>query len=352
MPVLRASFSDRLLAWFERHGRHDLPWQAEQTPYRVWVSEIMLQQTQVSTVIPYYRRFMRRFPDVRALAAAEQDAVLAHWSGLGYYARARNLHKAAGRIVEEFKGEFPRALADLIALPGVGRSTAGAILSLARGRRYPILDGNVKRVLARYHAVAGWPGNRAVENRLWDYAEQHTPARDFAAYTQAIMDLGATICARRRPRCGQCPVQADCAARLSGQQHALPESKPPRPKPRRKTIFAILEDKRGRVMLEQRPPAGIWGGLWCFPELASNAAVAEEVRKKYGYHIKETIEYAPLEHTFSHFHLQIRPLCLKITGAPGRVNDSAGLTWLKPGASPNKGLPAPVATLLRGLARD
>ena len=349
---MRASFADRLLAWFERHGRHDLPWQSGQTPYRVWVSEIMLQQTQVITVIPYYRRFMQRFPDVRALAAAPPDAVLAHWSGLGYYARARNLHQAAGRVVADFKGEFPRVFADLIALPGVGRSTAGAILALACDRRYPILDGNVKRVLARYHAVAGWPGNKVVENRLWDYAEQHTPARDFAAYTQAIMDLGATICVRRRPRCAQCPLQADCAARLSGQQHALPESKPPRQRPRRQTIFAILEDKQGQVMLEHRPPAGIWGGLWCFPELESNAAVAEEVRKKYGCHIKETIEHEPLEHTFTHFHLQIRPLRLKITAANGRINDSAAFTWLKPGTNPNCGLPAPVAALLRGLAGD
>ena len=309
-----------------------------------------MQQTQVMTVIPYYQRFMQRFPDVRALAAAAPDAVLHHWSGLGYYARARNLHKAARRVVGECKGDFPRTFAGLMALPGIGRSTAGAILALACGRRYPILDGNVKRVLARYHAVAGWPGHKAVENLLWDYAERHTPARDFAAYTQAIMDLGATICARRRPDCGRCPLNADCAARRTGQQHALPGAKPRRQRPRRKTIFAIIENKQGQVLLEQRPPAGIWGGLWCFPEIETNAAVAEEVRKKYGYRVKEMFEYEPLEHAFSHFHLQIRPLHLKIKQADRRVCDSAALTWLKPGASPERGLPAPVASLLRGLA--
>ncbi len=239
------TFAERLLTWYEKHGRHDLPWQRDATPYHVWVSEIMLQQTQVATVIPYYERFVERFPDVRSLADAAIDEVLHHWSGLGYYARARNLHKAARTVCDEFGGQFPPVLEELESLPGVGRSTAGAILSSALGGRAPILDGNVKRVLARYHAIGGWPGRSAVMKTLWEHAEAHTPHERVAEYTQAIMDLGATLCTRSRPACDDCPQRSDCQARALGRQADFPGRKPTREKPTRTTCFVIARVSLG-----------------------------------------------------------------------------------------------------------
>ena len=342
-------FSDQLLAWFEQHGRHDLPWQHSRTPYRVWVSEIMLQQTQVATVIPYYERFMESFPDIKVLAAAKQDDVLHHWTGLGYYARARNLHKAAKIIVEQYQGSFPVTIDEIILLPGIGRSTAGAILSLACKQRYPILDGNVKRVLTRYHAISGWPGKKQVESVLWRYAEQHTPNKDFDKYTQAIMDLGATICTRRNPDCANCPQTATCIARQQNSQHDFPESKPRSKLPQRETIFAIIENDNGEVLLEQRPPSGIWGGLWCFPELAKDELSDDHMRKSYGYSVKEKTEYQKVKHTFSHFHLMIRPVHLKIKARINKVNDSGQKAWIKPGSPLELGFPAPVISMLKDL---
>jgi A/G-specific adenine glycosylase len=342
-------FSDRLLIWFAEHGRHDLPWQREQTPYRVWISEIMLQQTQVVTVIPYFERFMQAFPDVKTLANAEQDQVLHLWTGLGYYARARNLHKTAKIIVDEYLGEFPVTLDEIMALPGIGRSTAGAILSLANEIRHPILDGNVKRVLSRYHGIEGWPGEKKIEEQLWSYAELHTPEESVRNYTQAIMDLGATICLRRNPVCDACPFNEDCFARKVGRQDDFPGSKPKKTKPNKETIFAIIENEKGEVLLQQRPPAGIWGGLWCFPEFSSEQSVKDEIKKQYGLNAMQQHEYKSFRHTFSHFHLMIRPVHIKLKGHENKVKESELLTWLDPAEHSGLGFPAPVVTLLADL---
>lgn len=260
-------FARNLLHWYDKHGRHDLPWHHNRNAYRVWVSEIMLQQTQVTTVIPYFEAFMARFPDVRALASAPEDDVLSHWSGLGYYARARNLHKAAKQVVMEFGGEFPADQETLESLTGIGRSTAAAILAQAFGKRATILDGNVKRVLARYHAVPGWPGQSAVLNKLWEHAENHTPEERVKDYTQAIMDLGAMVCTRNKPECKTCPVNDGCQAYNRDEVQRYPGPKPRKEKPEKTTWMLILEDTKGRILLERRPPTGIWGGLWSLPEL-------------------------------------------------------------------------------------
>ncbi|HVC37268.1 MAG TPA: A/G-specific adenine glycosylase, partial [Gammaproteobacteria bacterium] len=266
-----------LLRWYRVHGRKDLPWQHQPTPYRVWVSEIMLQQTQVSTVIPYYGRFMMRFPDIRALANAPLDEVLHLWSGLGYYARARNLQRAAQIIRDDYGGVFPREFEKAASLPGIGRSTAGAILALACGERHAILDGNVKRVLTRLHGAKGWPGENAVAKKLWALAERHTPLKNVAAYTQAIMDLGATVCTRSRPRCLDCPIAVGCVAHIDGNETKFPTPRPRKRLPVRRTCMLLITCK-GRVMLERRPPAGIWGGLWGFPELPADREVVEWCR--------------------------------------------------------------------------
>src|SRR5690606_34704110 len=260
VQVTPKQFQRAVLGWYDQHGRKDLPWQQQITPYRVWVSEIMLQQTQVSTVIPYFERFMHRFPDVQALARAPVDDVLHHWTGLGYYARARNLHKAAQKVAQEFAGEFPADIDALTSLPGVGRSTAGAIASLAMNLRAPILDGNVKRVLARFYAIDGYPGERAVEQQLWHHAENLTPHTRLREYTQVMMDLGATLCTRSKPRCDDCPLQKSCRAFADNSMHLYPGRKAKKALPTRRTWMLLLEDAEGRVLLEQRPPAGLWGG--------------------------------------------------------------------------------------------
>lgn len=265
-----AEFTRSVLRWYKKHGRHDLPWQKDINAYRVWVSEIMLQQTQVNTVIPYYERFMQTFPTVRDLAQADIDEVLHLWTGLGYYARARNLHKSARIIHTDHNNRFPDDLESIVALPGIGRSTAGAILSLALNQVAPILDGNVKRVLARYHRVEGWPGNKKTEQKLWQLAESVTPDKEFAAYTQAIMDLGATVCTRSNPLCDQCPVNNGCEARETGTQEQYPGKKPKKTLPVKQTIFTIIENDKGEVLLEKRLPQGIWGGLWSFPNVNPN----------------------------------------------------------------------------------
>ncbi|HHM04964.1 MAG TPA: adenine DNA glycosylase [Gammaproteobacteria bacterium] len=342
----RSAFSRRLLKWWDRHGRKDLPWQREPTPYRVWVSEIMLQQTQVATVIPYYTRFMARFPTVAELADAALDEVLHRWSGLGYYARARNLSAAARQIQQRWGGELPRTQAELMTLPGIGRSTAAAILALAMDQPLAILDGNVKRVLSRYHAVAGWPGRREVEQRLWAYAEAHTPPHRAAHYTQAIMDLGATVCTRRRPRCDRCPFGSDCAARRAGRVADHPGPKPRRQLPRRSTRMLLIENAAGAVLLLKRPPAGLWGGLWGLPECPLETAPARWCRQELGLDI-EVLENWPLvRHSFSHYHLDIHPSRARAGQCRGVMEGPPAL-WYNPGQSQALGLAAPVQTLLQ-----
>ena len=344
---MTAAFAARILAWYDRHGRHDLPWQREPTPYRVWVSEIMLQQTQVATVIPYYERFMQRFPDVSSLALASGDEVLHHWSGLGYYARARNLHRAARQIMTVHEGRFPDRIDLVEGLPGIGRSTAGAILSLALGQRHAILDGNVKRVLARHRAVDGWPGRSAVARRLWALAEAETPEARVADYNQAMMDLGATLCTRGTPDCGRCPVGGDCEARRQGRQADYPGRRPRKGLPVRAVQMLLLRDPRGRVLLERRPAPGLWGGLWCLPELTPDADPVQWCRRQGLDAVGEALGLAPRRHTFSHFHLEILPCEIPLREPGYGVMDSDRLLWYNPRRPQALGLAAPVARLLQ-----
>jgi A/G-specific adenine glycosylase len=340
--------ADALLAWHARCGRHDLPWQIDRTPYRVWISEIMLQQTQVATVIPYYERFMRRFPDVTTLADAPIDDVLHLWSGLGYYARARHLHRAAVRVRDEFQGRFPGDFDTVAGLPGIGRSTAGAILALSRGERHPILDGNVKRVLSRCFGIEGDPSSRAVTERLWACAEHCTPRDEVATYTQAIMDLGATVCVRRRPLCAGCPLEARCAARLTGRQHELPSPRAARARPARHTFMLVACREDGSVLLERRPERGIWGGLWCLPEFAATEEAAAFVTRTLSGVVGSPPGLLPLEpvrHAFTHFDLTITPLRARC-GAIGAILEVPEVIWYNPREPAPVGLPAPVRALL------
>ncbi|MDX1406218.1 MAG: A/G-specific adenine glycosylase [Woeseiaceae bacterium] len=341
----RDDFGTRLLAWFAAHGRKDLPWQRDPSPYRVWVSEIMLQQTQVATVIPYFQRFMRSFPNVASLATAELDDVLHHWSGLGYYARARNLHTAAKTIRAEHGGRFPETFEEVIALPGIGRSTAGAILALSCGQRYPILDGNAKRVLARYHAVEGWPGKSSVAQTLWQAAERHTPSKDVAQYTQAIMDLGATVCTRSRPRCELCPLSRDCAAKASGRQAEFPGKREKKSKPLKKTQM-VLVHTGDSVLLERRPPAGIWGGLWSFPEIDAQADASSWCRHTLDALPVKTRQWQILSHSFTHYDLDIQPTVVRVNSQSSKVADDDDRMWYAFDAPQNIGMAAPVANLL------
>jgi A/G-specific adenine glycosylase len=340
-------FADALLEWYERAGRHHLPWQHNPDPYRVWVSEIMLQQTQVGTVIPYYQRFMARFPDVGALAAAPVDEVLHLWSGLGYYARARNLQRAAQRVRDEYGGEFPHDFAAVASLPGIGRSTAGAILALSRNERFPILDGNVRRVLARYFGVAGARADRALEKRLWELAEECTPHTRVAAYTQAIMDLGATVCVRHKPLCAQCPLATDCVARRTGRQHELPAPRRALARHSRSVFMLVALTDAGTVRLERRPESGVWGGLWCLPEFQSATAAGAFARDSLG---AEAMPQAltALEHAFTHFDLTITPLLVRCRAGSG-VEEGAAL-WYNVREPARIGLPAPITGLLSRLA--
>lgn len=342
------AFHTRLLRWFDDHGRHDLPWQKEKTPYRVWISEIMLQQTQVQTVIPYYERFMQRFPDVCSLADAEQDEVLHHWSGLGYYARARNLHKAAQRIRDEFAGQFPDQLDAVQSLPGIGRSTASAILAITQHQRHAILDGNVKRVLTRHQAIEGWPGVKSVENQLWQLAEQFTPKQRVADYTQAIMDLGATRCTRSRPRCDDCPVAEDCIAHQQDRVSEFPWKKPKKSLPEKHRYFLIARSQDDQVFLVKRPPAGIWGGLWSFPELETLADYDACCMKHFGITDLDYIECEEVRHTFSHFHLNITPLQITLPKHQHtKIMESDDTLWYNIARQDKAiGLAAPVSRLL------
>ncbi len=342
------AFARKLLAWHACEGRHDLPWQQRPTPYRVWVSEIMLQQTQVGTVIPYYKRFMARFPDVSALAQASLDEVLALWAGLGYYARARNLHAAARQVAAEHNGVFPDEVESLQELPGIGRSTAAAIAALSAGRCHAILDGNVKRVLCRYHAVPGWPGRAAVERRLWALAEAHTPAKDVAAYTQAIMDLGATLCTRRRPQCEACPVADGCEARAQGREAEFPGSRPGRERPTREICVLIVRNQADEVLLERRPAAGVWAGLWSLPEVPEPGQAGQWCNQSLGSPGTAPGEAESIVHEFTHFRLLLRPLHVRLEQAPAALGEQ-GLAWIGPDAREHYGMPAPVQRLLGAL---
>lgn len=341
-------FARAVIAWHAQHGRHDLPWQNPATPYRVWVSEIMLQQTQVATVIPYFRRFMARFPTLAELARSELDEVLHLWSGLGYYARARHLHQSAQCIDSDDGGRFPQTFDRLLQLPGIGRSTAGAILSLAFGQRHPILDGNVKRVLARYHAVEGWSGRAEIQRRLWALAERHTPQERIAEYNQGMMDLGASLCVRTRPRCEQCPLATDCVARQVARQGQFPEPRPAKLKPVRQTRMLLLQ-RADQVLLVRQPPSGVWGGLWCPPECTLEADYTAECRQRFGLRIGSAQAWPARRHTFSHFHLEIFPLYAQVQSENSGVMDSPGHLWYNGHSSNRYGLAAPVRRLLQDL---
>lgn len=329
-----STFANRLIRWQRQHGRHDLPWQGADA-YRVWLSEIMLQQTQVATVLPYYQRFVASFPDLPTLAAASSEQVLAHWSGLGYYARGRNLHRAAQQIVAQHGGEFPRQFEDILALPGIGRSTAAAICALAYHEKRAILDGNVKRVLARLCGIHGVPSDKAVEAQLWQHAEALLPAQDIATYIQAQMDFGATLCTRSRPRCAECPLRSDCVAYQRDQVAQLPTPRPRKTLPEKSATFLLLCHD-GQFLLQQRPPSGIWGGLWCPPQTEDLASFLRQ------HGLSAVQPLPPFTHTFTHFKLHITPLFLPLTQA---ITDLDG-TWLPLRAALHAAIPTPVRQML------
>ncbi|MFI8480358.1 A/G-specific adenine glycosylase [Pseudomonas sp. NPDC078700] len=341
-------FSTAVLQWYDAHGRKDLPWQQGITPYRVWVSEIMLQQTQVSTVLGYFDRFMDALPTVRDLAEAPEDEVLHLWTGLGYYTRARNLQKTARLVMSEHAGEFPRDLEALIALPGIGRSTAGAIASLSMSLRAPILDGNVKRVLARYVAQEGYPGEPKVAKQLWDVAERFTPQQRVNNYTQAMMDLGATLCTRSKPSCLLCPLKAGCQAHLLGLEIRYPIPKPRKALPQKRTLMPILANREGDILLYRRPSSGLWGGLWSLPEL-SDLDELELLANSHQLNLGARQPLAELTHTFSHFQLAIEPWLINVTTAPTSVAEADWL-WYNLAQPPRLGLAAPVKKLLKRAA--
>lgn len=346
------SFAKNLLAWFDVHGRSNLPWQHPRTPYRVWLSEVMLQQTQVRTVIPYFERFVLALPSLADLAAAPQDRVLALWSGLGYYSRARNLHRCAQICVAEHGGELPQSIDALSALPGIGRSTAAAILAQAHGQPHAILDGNVRRVLARFHGVHGWPGSSTVQKQLWTFAESHTPAERAADYTQAIMDLGAMVCTRSKPRCTECPQRGACVALRDGLTASLPQSKPTKKIPTRTTTMLIARDANGRVLLERRPPTGVWARLWSLPE-GIDTDRPESFPRSFDKTRDSRIQVLPeLTHTFSHFRLLITPILIDIDACESRVGDDPDRAWVLPEELDTLGLPAPVRKLLDKHAKE
>lgn len=343
-----ALFSSRIISWYDKCGRKHLPWQQDKTPYTVWVSEIMLQQTQVSTVIPYYLKFMQRFPDITSLANAPQDEVLHHWTGLGYYARARNLHKSAQVIRDDFDSIFPSDFEQVLALPGIGRSTAGAVLSLSLAQHHSILDGNVKRVLARHGAIEGWPGKKTVENRLWELADALTPKADVQKYNQAMMDIGSSVCSRSKPQCSQCPVAIDCQAQLSGRQTQYPGKKPKKVIPEKRAFMLVLS-KGDDVVLEKRPPAGIWGGLWCFPEFSSREEVNEYLLSK-GLSISSEEVLPGFRHTFSHFHLDISPIYVEVKGqCDNQIMEDKPSLWYNLPNPPKVGLAAATERILSSL---
>ena len=340
----KASFAQRLIAWQKRFGRRDLPWQRTRDPYRIWLSEIMLQQTQVGTVIPYYQRFLRAFPDVASLAAAPIERVLELWSGLGYYRRAHLAHRAARILIAQHRGRFPRDAEALAALPGIGRSTAAAIAAFASGARNAVLDGNVKRVLARHRGIAGFPGDARVERRLWRCAEALLPRRDIATYTQALMDLGATVCLRRTPRCEACPVARDCIARREGRIAELPAPRPKKTLPWRE-ITVLLVERKGEVLLERRPATGVWSGLWSLPEIETTRNVVAHCRTHFGMNVIPQTPLPAIEHAFTHFCLNLHPLPCAVREESARAQEP-GMVWMPLDEIAGAALPAPIKKLL------
>lgn len=347
---MKQSFAIRLIGWQKQHGRHGLPWQGADA-YGVWLSEIMLQQTQVATVIPYYQRFLAAFPTPARLAAATEEQVLSLWSGLGYYARGRNLHRAACIIAEKYRGEFPRAFEQILELPGIGRSTAAAICSLAYGERRAILDGNVKRVLSRHGGIEGWAGEKKVEAQLWRQAEALLPAascskEDFAVYTQALMDLGAGVCTRSKPQCPACPVRADCVALQTVRVSELPAPRPKKTVPEKQAAFLLLMHGN-EILLERRPGSGIWGGLWCPPQFEDRAAATEWCARHGLQFVDEGVAADPrFTHTFTHFKLHITPVRLRLTRKPARA-EQPGSIWLDVEEALRSAIPTPVRKMLR-----
>lgn len=336
-------FASLLITWQKRHGRHGLPWQQSRDPYAVWLSEIMLQQTQVGSVIPYYQRFMLRFPDIAALAAAPLDDVLAHWSGLGYYARGRNLHRAAQAIMAQHGGKFPDEFDAVVALPGIGRSTAAAILAFAFGQRRAILDGNVKRVFARNFGIAGWPDQPALLKQLWALAESLLPEQHIEAYTQGLMDLGATLCTRANPRCGECPLRGDCVALRDQRVRELPTPRPRKALPEKRTAMLLLLDGND-ILLEKRPPTGIWGGLWSLPEIAPEAD-ALVMARRFGVEAELLPALPAFTHTFTHFRLAITPQPLRVVKRLPHAGETRTL-WVDLDEAPAAALPTAVRSLL------
>ncbi|MBB3102571.1 A/G-specific adenine glycosylase [Azomonas macrocytogenes] len=339
------AFGPAVLEWFDRHGRKDLPWQQDITPYRVWVSEIMLQQTQVATVLGYYEHFMATLPTVQSLAGAPEDEVLHLWTGLGYYSRARNLHKTAKIVVEQYAGEFPCSVEQLAELPGIGRSTAGAIASIAMNLRAPILDGNVKRVLARYLAIDGYPGEPKVAKRLWEAAERFMPVARAAHYTQAMMDLGATLCTRSKPSCLLCPLQSSCQAHRLGRETDFPTAKPRKTLPQKRTLMPLMINDQGDVLLYRRPSSGLWGGLWSLPELDDLSAL-EPLAERHALQLSNSQELPVITHTFSHFQLAIEPWLIRVDNAAPQMAEADWL-WYNLASPPRLGLAAPIKKLLK-----
>jgi A/G-specific adenine glycosylase len=351
-----SGFAVRVIAWQRTHGRHDLPWQNTRDAYRIWLSEIMLQQTQVATVLPYFARFIAAFPTVDLLAAAPLSRVLECWSGLGYYRRAHHLHAAARFVVHQHGGRFPSDAATLATLPGIGRSTAAAIAAFAGGEHGAILDGNVKRVLARHRGIDGWPGAPAIQQQLWHAAGALLPdapvgeSNIIAAYTQGMMDIGATVCTRDRPRCGECPVNDDCIARRDARVDELPSPRPRRPLPQRAITMLLLE-RNGEILLEQRPAFGIWGGLWSFPEMPVGDDIGAHLSTRF-HATADSIERLPLrKHVFTHFALSMHPVRVRVARWPDGVG-MPGIAWFAAGSAIAAAVPAPVRKLLATLAPD
>lgn len=341
-------FAHQIITWQRLHGRHDLPWQNTRDPYAIWVSEIMLQQTQVTAVIAYYQKFMQRFPTIESLAAAEQDEVMQQWSGLGYYSRARNLHKAAQIIRDQFAGQFPQDFELIQQLPGIGRSTAAAISSFAFDAPQPILDGNVKRVFARHFLLEGWPGLPKVQKQLWQLAEQLMPAGDAVAYTQGLMDLGATLCTRGKPRCEECPLQQTCVAYAANRVKQLPSPKPRKALPE-KSVTMLLFLRGDEILLEKRPPTGIWGGLWSLPEAKNGEDIQRIGREKYGCETELLAALPILSHAFTHFKLHITPQPLKIVQQLSVAQQSPSM-FLSYQDAIGAALPTPVRSIIKSLS--
>ncbi len=354
-PTPDNDFSRLVLEWFDLHGRHSLPWQQDREPYRIWISEIMLQQTRVETVIPYYQKFMTRFADINTLANADPGEVMTCWAGLGYYARARNLHRAAQQIRDRHDGIFPLSFNDVIALPGIGRSTAGSILALADHQRHPVLDGNIKRVLSRCFGVFGNPGKASTRNRLWEIAERLTPAARVADYTQAMMDMGATVCVRSRPDCRICPLQRRCIAFSRNLQDKLPEPMPRKTRPARSARMLLIRDRqsgysdqKSGYLLIRRPPTGIWGGLWSFPEITEPEVDHRQwCRRELGLEVDAGTRLDQVTHAFTHFELNITPVICTLISKTDTVLDEVGALWYTPATDTEPGIPSAVSKIFR-----